>query len=345
MANRMLPIHGQSKAKRLVWGTPQNYISWAFMRELREHNKTCKVYDCNPYVEVYQFRDNLYGLFNQNCDGAGDVWTWLIVGPEKCMLIDTAFGLGDSRALVEEISGGKEIIVVNTHDHFDHAFGNCRFDRVYCHKDLVPLLEQQNPHMWDYLFDGEGNNRWLAFDRADLPEYRPYEITGVEDGYIFDLGGGYEVELINSGGHGGPGAAMYLDKQNRILFPGDNVCSDISGCGEVSYPIEECLMHQFYVCICKLCQRIDEFDWLFPMHFMVNLDSYLLMDVRDTVEKILADPEHAYDYPLLHKNPNGGPDTVRLFKYVPGFTTIAYTVNEKASEIVPAALRHAGKRV
>lgn len=159
MANRMLPINGRSKAKRLVWGAPQNYISWAFMRELREHDKTCKMYDVNPYVEVYQFRENLYGLFNQNCDGAGDVWTWLIVGPEKCMLIDTAFGLGDTPALIREITGGKEVIVVNTHDHFDHAFGNCRFDRVYCHEKLVPLLEAQNAHMWDYLFDAEGNNR------------------------------------------------------------------------------------------------------------------------------------------------------------------------------------------
>lgn len=343
MANRMLPINGRSKAKRLVWGAPQNYISWAFMRELREHDKTCKMYDVNPYVEVYQFRENLYGLFNQNCDGAGDVWTWLIVGPEKCMLIDTAFGLGDTPALIREITGGKEVIVVNTHDHFDHAFGNCRFDRIYCHEKLVPLLEAQNAHMWDYLFDAEGNNRWLQFDRQDLPTYRPYEIIGVPDGYVFDLGGGYEVELLNSGGHGGPGAAMYLDKQNKILFPGDNICSDISGCGEVSYPIEECLMYQYYQCIRKLCDRIDEFDWIFPMHFMVNLDSYLLLDIRDTVGQILADPEHAYDYQSVHKSANGGPDWVRLFKYVPGFTTIAYNVNPAPTPIVPSALRHLKK--
>lgn len=340
MANRMMPINGKSKAKRLVWGAPQNYISWAFMRELREHNKTGKVYDCNPYVEVYQFRENLFGLFNQNCDGAGDVWMWLIIGPEKCMLVDTAFGLGDSKALVDELSGGKEIIVVNTHDHFDHAFGNCRFGRAYCHENLVPLLQAQNAHMWDYLFDGEGNNRWLQFDREDLPVFKPYEIIGVPDGYVFDLGGGYEVELIHSGGHGGPGAAMYLDRQNRILFPGDNICSDISGCGEISYPIEACQMYQYYTCIGKLCERIDAFDWIFPMHFMVDLDSYLLLDIRDTVAKILADPEHAYDYQQVHKNPNGAPDRVRLFKYVPGFTTIAYNINERPSEVVPAALRH-----
>ena len=82
----MWPIKGASKAKRIKWGTPQNQISWAYMKMLREGNKTLKVYDVNPYIEVYQFYDNLYGLFNQNCDGAGDVWMWLVIGPEKAMV-------------------------------------------------------------------------------------------------------------------------------------------------------------------------------------------------------------------------------------------------------------------
>ena len=214
----MEPIQGLSKARRKLWGNPQNVISWAFMKQLREHNETRKVYACNPYIEVYQFRDNLYGLFNQNCDGAGDVWQWLIVGPEKCLLVDTAFGLGDMKALVDEISGGKEIIVVNTHDHFDHAFGNCRFGRAYCHESLVPLLEAQNEHMWDYLWDKKtGETIWLDFDKKDLPKFKPYEIIGVPDGYTWDLGKGYLVELINSNGHGGPGASMYLDHSNKIF--------------------------------------------------------------------------------------------------------------------------------
>ena len=132
----MNPIQGKSKAKRLVWGNPQNVISWAYMKELREHHP-CKIYECNPYVEVYQFRENLYGLFNQNCDGAGDVWMWLTVGPEKAFLIDTAYGLGDSKALVDEITGGKEVIVANTHDHYDHAFGNCRL-RATPENEIIP---------------------------------------------------------------------------------------------------------------------------------------------------------------------------------------------------------------
>lgn len=339
MSGCMYPIRGKSKAKRILWGAPQNQISWAFMKEIRE-NHPCQVFDCNPYIEVYQFRENLYGLFNQNCDGAGDVWMWLTVGPEKCFLIDTAYGLGDSRSLVDQLSGGKEIIVVNTHDHFDHAFGNCRFDKVYCHEDLVPLLKAQNEHMWDYLFDENGNNIWLQFDRRDLPVFRPYEIVGVPDGYTWDLGGGHIMELIRSNGHGGPGASMFLDRKNRILFPGDNICSDVSGCGSVSYPIEKCSLYQYRECVRKLNERLDEYDYLFPMHFMCNVESNLIPNVLQALDEVLADPEHNYDYEQSTVSANGGAPRVRKYKYIHGFSTLAYQVFDTEPELIPAALRH-----
>ena len=337
----MVPINGLSKARRLSWFGPQNTISRAYMKLVREHFENRKVYDCDPYIEVYQFRENLYGLFHQNCDGAGDVWMWLTIGPEKCLLVDTGYGLGDIRALVDEISGGKEVIVVNTHDHYDHAFGNCRFDRAYCHEKLVPYLQAQNEHMWDYLFyKDSGENIWLQFDREDLPTFKPYEIIGVPDGYTWDLGGGYEIELINSHGHGGPGAAMYLDKHNKILFSGDNLCSDISGCGSVSFPLEECSLYKYRECVKKLVARLDEIDWVFPMHFMVDLENRVLVDMLDTLNVILADPLHNYDSRIETRstsNPNT-PPRVRYTKYVNGFSVIAYQIEEKYSDPVPAGI-------
>ena len=195
----MWPIKSELKSKRLKFDAPIGPVSWAYMKELRENNKTKKIYDINPYVEVYQFRDNLYGLFAENCDGGGDYWMFLTVGPEKALLIDTGYGLGDLKGLVEEISGGKPVMVANTHEHFDHAYGNARFDKVYCHEYLVPLLETQNEHMFDYLFDDYGDNIWLDFDRNDLPKFKKYEIVGVKDGYKFNLGGNYEIELILPG--------------------------------------------------------------------------------------------------------------------------------------------------
>ena len=347
MYQEMSPITGLSKAKRKLWGSPQNVISWSYMKLLRQHGKGGRVYACNPYIEVYQFRDNLYGLFNQNCDGAGDVWQWLVVGPEKCLLVDTAFGLGDMKALVDEISGGKEIIVVNTHDHFDHAFGNCRFDRVYVHEELVPLVKQQNEHMWDYLWNKEtGETIWLDFDRKDLPVFRPYELIGVPDGYTWDLGGGYEIELIRSGGHGGRGAAMYLDKHNKILFTGDNMCSDVSGCGNVSYPLENCSLWDVRRCYQKLVERIDEIDFVFPMHFMADLESRVLVEFLNALNAILEDPKKNYDFMSETINPNdvNGPKRIRYSKYVKGFSIISYSITDSEPAPVASAVRALNKK-
>lgn len=323
----MMPIQGLSKAKRIKWGNAQNVISWAFMKELREHNDTRKVYDVNPYVEVYQYRDGVYALYNPNCDGAGDVWMFLIVGEEKAMLIDTAFGLGDSRALVDEISGGKELIVVNTHCHCDHAYGNCRFDQVYCSEYEVPGLEDQNAHMWDYLVDENGKTKWLEFDPKDLPTFRQYEIVGVPDGFTFRLGPDHEVELVWLGGHSG-GSAAYLDKKNRIVFPGDNLCSDVSGVASGPRPNapspQFMNLTTFRSNLARLVARMDEYDYVFPSHFMLNLENRVLADELKACDEILADPDR-YDY--LERGVTGkGEYRERRHKYINGLSTLAYTL-------------------
>ena len=104
------------------------------------HNK--RVYDVDPYVEVYQFRENLYGLLTHILDtGGGLVWMWLIIGPEKAMLVDTSFGVGNLKGLVDETTGGMPLIVVNTHCSPDHSYGNCQFERCYSHQLQAPDME------------------------------------------------------------------------------------------------------------------------------------------------------------------------------------------------------------
>lgn len=327
MRQQMRPIHGQSAAKRLKWGSAQNVLSWAYMKMMREGNANCRVYPENPYVEVYPLRENLYGLFNQNNDGAGDVWMYLLIGPEKAMVIDTACGLGDQRALIDRLTGGMPLIVVNTHLGPDHSFGNVRFDTVYCHEyEVENIRSRVRPGMFDYLFDEEGRNIWLQFDKKDLPEYREYQLIGVPDGYTWDLGSGYEVELIWTGGHAA-GHAMYLDKRSRLLFAGDDVCSDVIACG--GGPREGMFYNQYRNVetyrnrLAYLVGRIDEFDVLFPGHFMINLESHLLLDLLDALNEILSDP-HSYHFADEYVS-GDGLRTKRMYRCVKGFGAVAYT--------------------
>ncbi len=322
-----IPIKSELKSKRIKGGASQNFISKSFMKEVRENNKTRKIYDVNPYVEVYQYRENVYALFADNCDGAGDMWMFLIIGPEKAMLIDTGYGLGDTKALVDEITGGKPIIVINTHGHCDHAYGNCRFDKVFCHEYEEHLIKAQDSHIWDYLFDENGNNIWLEFDKNDLPVFKEYELEAVKDGHIFNLGEDYDVELVWLGGHAA-GNSGILDKQSRIFFPGDDICSDVSGLGRGAAPGT---LYREYMTIttvrnqfAKLVERLDEFDYIFPSHFMINIENSLLPNMLDACNEIIANPSN-YDYKLRSIHPKGGHTVERLYKFVKGFGSIAYT--------------------
>ena len=273
-------------------------VCQSYMKELRTNNRTKREFDINPYAEVYQFRDNLHGILIESLDGMGASWIFVIVGPEKVLVIDTGFGLGDLKGLVDEITGGKPIVVVNTHSHVDHAYGNYQFDRVFCHVNTVPYLEANlNPQIWDYLFDEEGKGIWAEFDRNDLIPFGEYEIVGCENGHIFNLGSDYEVELVFLGGHEA-GHSGFLDKKNRILFTGDDITAARVGIGGAK-PGE---LHGEYASVTalrnemkKIAVRMNEFDVLFPSHFIVELENTVLLDMIEACDDVITDPE-CYSY-------------------------------------------------
>jgi glyoxylase-like metal-dependent hydrolase (beta-lactamase superfamily II) len=295
-------IDAELKSVKTAYREPENPVRFAFEKELREHDKTRRVYEVDPYAEVYQFRDNLYGIYTLSLDGMGDPWSYLINGPESALLIDTGFGIGNLKGLVEELIGNKPLFVANTHSHFDHAYGNFQFDTVYCHEYEVPLLKSKmNPYIWDYLFDENGKGNWADFDRADLVRFKEYELKGVPDGYIFDLGGSYEVELVFLPGHS-PGHAGFLDKRNRIFFPGDDCCCGNLGVGYMGSrdePFTEyATVEALYKELVKITAGLDEFDGLFPGHGIVDAGPIMLVNLMEACKAVLDDPSK-YDSRLV----------------------------------------------
>lgn len=315
------------KSKRITGGTPTdfaNLVSW--FRTAACSDKLKRIYEEDPYVIVSQFRDNIYSLFTENCDFAGDVWMHLIVGPEKALLIDTGFGLGDLPALVERLAPGKELIVVNTHPHPDHAIGNCRFDRVYCHEYAVPVLEKQDEHLWDYLFDENGRCKWLEFDPSDLPAFKRYEIVPIQDGHVFHLGGGYEVEAKWVPGHD-PAHLMLIDQTARILFAGDGLCAHISGEGSGIRPGSPYgrynNLETYREELRKLWDRREEFNSIFPNHFMLDLPAEALLKATlDACDAILD--EGKFDVVEQYKTGQGG-SIERSYKFIKGFGMLGCT--------------------
>ncbi|BFL38285.1 hypothetical protein K380107A5_36560 [Holdemania massiliensis] len=305
------PIHSDLKSKRIVWET-EHPVRWSFMKILRETSSLKQFYpEINPYTEVYQVREGVYALYNDSFDGAGDVWMYLVDGPEKALLVDTSFGVGDLKGLIRHLIGDKELIVVNTHAHYDHCYGNAQFERVYCHRnEVLDLQTKNNPDIWDYLFNNTDQliqvwDEWIQpgepvythFDKEDIiidrhhkENYVPYEIIGIEDGHLFDLGDGYLVEAVLLPGHT-PGQCGFYDHHHHILFSGDT--TGIGSRPKGTAYGEFCTVEALGEALWKLQPRFAEINGVFPGHGAWDQSPLILQYLLNTVEQVLKNPENS----------------------------------------------------
>ncbi len=316
-------IKSDLKSHKIVW-EEEHPCRWPYMKILREFSTLKEFYPgIDPYVEAYKMRDNMWALFQESMDGVGDVWMYLIDGPEKAMLIDTGFGVGNLKGLVEKLVGNKELIVANTHHHYDHAYGNSQFEKVYCYEYEVPMLSKTiDPHIWDYLYDPVTRKGiYTDFDPDDIVEFHPAQIIGVEANHIFDLGQGYEVELIPLVGHTA-GMSGYLDKHNHVLIAGDITGVGMPKEGE-PHP-ENCTVEALHDCFEKIWARHDEFDGVFPGHGALDQTNTMIKYHLYATKQILKDPENCDEKSEMVR-PSGTRTVCK--KYVQQGTAIRYDLN------------------
>lgn len=261
-----------------------------------------KKYDIDPFAEVFSFREGVYHLLHESPEGpGGSVWVHVVVGPEKVFVLDSAWGIGNLSGLVDELSGGKEVVLCNSHPHLDHAYGNVAFDRAYCHEYCAPMLKMDNrPDNWDPFMDENGNGLYLDFTRKDICPYHEYEIVPCANHTMLNLGGDHDIELIWSPGHAA-GGAVYLDHKNRILFGGDSFGPFTVMVGASPLPRLLRVFNNQYMTVkaflhetSLLAQRTDEFDTVIPSHSILGQDPQIIKDMEQLLKEVDADPK-CYD--------------------------------------------------
>lgn len=153
-------------------------------------------------VKVYKINENVW-LMNDNNEATG----YVVIGEEKALVIDTMMGYENVKSIVETLTN-KPIIVVNTHGHCDHIFGNVYFDQVYINLKDIELAEEHIAF--------EEYQRVLNGLGLKTAKFMP-----ICDGDSIDLGG-IKIDVIETPGHT-PGGVCLLDSKNRILFTGDTI--------------------------------------------------------------------------------------------------------------------------
>lgn len=257
--------------------------------------KPHKVYDVDPYVMVFEDED-VPGVFHIYYDAhskGASAWMHLIVGQERALLIDTAFGIGDLRGLVETLTD-KPVDVVNTHFHGDHSAGNGQFETIFIHKYDIPYLEMSE----------KAENRLLpapgTYREEDIIPLRSAKHIAMEDGFVFRLGEGHEVEVIHMPGHAA-GGCMLLDRKYNLLFSGDAVVFTptlIIGKFPAPYYPEYLNVTAFRDALKKALPKCQNAKKLYAGHSVQGISPVYLTDMMDCCEKIIAHPDQyeTYDY-------------------------------------------------
>lgn len=173
-----------------------------------------------PWFEVYNVSDGVYAIYEPG--QFEEVISFLIVGEQRALLFDTGLGIGDMRKVAEGLTD-LDIVVLNSHTHYDHIGGNHQFDTVYA--TATDYSRQRSAGSTPADVAGFFTEGWVwkpLPEDLDVAAFRsePFTISKtVADGELIELGG-RTLEVVMVPGHA-PDALCLLDRENRIIFTGD----------------------------------------------------------------------------------------------------------------------------
>lgn len=171
------------------------------------------------YFTTVKYSDNLY----QIKDALG-VLTTLVIGKDKALLLDTGYGIGNLYEEVRKITK-KELIVVDSHGHMDHACGNYQFKEVYISKDDLDIVKEYNSCKWRERNIKAAIDLGVLPDNFDIEKYktmREGNLKEIKPDSIIDLGD-LHLEVIKMEGHT-KGSIGLLIKEWKILLVADATC-------------------------------------------------------------------------------------------------------------------------
>jgi glyoxylase-like metal-dependent hydrolase (beta-lactamase superfamily II) len=172
------------------------------------------------WFEVYRVADGIFAIYEPG--QFEEVISFLILGEKRALLFDTGLGIGDIRRLVDGLTD-LEVIVLNSHTHYDHIGGNYQFDSIYALDTEYTRRNSQGSTtgaVAEFIQEG-----WVwkpfpdGFSAEDFRS-RPFGISRfVTNGERIDIGGRV-LEVLATPGHA-PDALCIIDRENRLLFTGD----------------------------------------------------------------------------------------------------------------------------
>ncbi|MBT5074395.1 MAG: MBL fold metallo-hydrolase [Kordiimonadaceae bacterium] len=250
------------------------------------------------WFEVYKLTDNTYAIYEPN--QWQEAISYLLLGTERAMLVDTLQGVGDLKAVTDKLTQ-LPIIVMNTHSHYDHVSSNYQYDTVYG-LNMPYTANNAKGHTHDEI----GGSMTPETIWKNLPdtfsfefyESKAYEIDKfVADGEIIDLGG-REIEVIYIPGHS-PDSVILVDKQNRMMMTGDTFYP-----APIYLYSDTASFQDFFMSAQIMFSNRNGIDFLLPGHnetmqsvdYLNELRAASLAIINPTTEFTQATGRRSYDF-------------------------------------------------
>jgi glyoxylase-like metal-dependent hydrolase (beta-lactamase superfamily II) len=236
------------------------------------------------------------------------VYTWLVSGTERAVLLDTGMGIEPIRP-VAEAAIPLPLSVVNTHYHFDHIGGNHEFDEIAIHEIGAPLIEQSVPRELLDAYVDYGTRQlealttyreldseffWLLTSASEPRPFpkgfdpgswtiEPSKATQIlSDGDVVDLGDRV-LRVIHAPGHSPDGICL-LDERNGLLFGADTINR-----GPIYAHFPDSDLQQLARSTRRLAELADGVHLIFVHHYgSVVADRCFLGEIAVGVESVLA---------------------------------------------------------
>ncbi len=209
---------------------------------------------------IRQIRPGIYLM-----DEAHEATGYLVIGEDRACVIDTMNGYTDLGEAVRGLTD-RPVVVVNTHGHPDHIFGNIYFDGAYLNPDDAELARgfAEEPEFLDFC-----REKGLT-----MPPFRD-----IRPGDVIDLGG-RTLEVFALPGHT-PGGILLLLREDRVLFTGDSVNHHLW------MQLDGCLpLHEYVKALDRVMFLEDRADAILHGHARDADDISLLRCMRDGVAEI-----------------------------------------------------------
>ncbi len=150
-------------------------------------------------------------MFTEKMGEEYDLNIGLIMGKRHNFIIDTGLGSGSVKPILEYIKDSrKPIIVINTHFHWDHIWGNWVFkeDIIISHRKCY---EFENKY-WEKAFE-------KFSEKADGEVQKALPNLVFDKNLYFPEDG---IELFFTPGHSADAISIY-DQLDKVLYAGDNI--------------------------------------------------------------------------------------------------------------------------